>query len=51
MLISVTETRGHDRMLIATHDGQAVCFDETDVRAKMCIRDRWRKYAPTPTTW
>ena len=32
-LISVTETRGHDRMLIATHDGQAVCFDETDVRA------------------
>ena len=32
-LISVTETRGHDRMLIATHDGQAVCFDEMDVRA------------------
>ena len=32
-LISVTETRGHDRMLIATHDGQAVCFDEADVRA------------------
>ena len=32
-LISVTETRGHDRVLIATHDGQAVCFDETDVRA------------------
>ncbi len=32
-LISVVETRGHDRMLIATHDGQAVCFDETDVRA------------------
>ena len=32
-LISVTETRGHNRMLIATHDGQAVCFDETDVRA------------------
>ena len=32
-LISVTETRGHDRMIIATHDGQAVCFDETDVRA------------------
>ena len=32
-LISVTETRGLDRMLIATHDGQAVCFDETDVRA------------------
>ena len=32
-LISVTETRGHDRMLIATHDGHAVSFDETDVRA------------------
>ena len=32
-LISVVETRGHDRMLIATHDGQAVCFEETDVRA------------------
>ena len=32
-LISVTETRGHDRVIIATHDGQAVCFDETDVRA------------------
>ena len=32
-LISVTETRGHDRVLIATHDGQAVCFDEADVRA------------------
>ena len=32
-LISVVETRGYDRVLIATHDGQAVCFDETDVRA------------------
>ena len=32
-LLSVVETRGHDRVLIATHDGQAVCFDETDVRA------------------
>ena len=32
-LISVVETRGHDRVLIATHDGQAVCFDEKDVRA------------------
>ena len=32
-LISVVETQGHDRVLIATHDGQAVCFDETDVRA------------------
>ncbi len=31
-LISVVETRGNDRVLIATHDGQAVCFDETDVR-------------------
>ena len=32
-LIDVLETHGSDRMLIATHDGQAVCFDETDVRA------------------
>ena len=32
-LISVFETRGSDRVLIATHDGQAVCFDETDVRS------------------
>ena len=32
-LISVQETHGSDRILIATHDGQAVCFDETDVRA------------------
>ena len=32
-LISVTETRGHDRMLIATKASQAVCSDETDVRA------------------
>ena len=32
-LISVVETRGHDRVFIATHDGQAVCFDEDDVRA------------------
>ncbi len=32
-LISVVETNGSDRVLIATHDGQAVCFDETDVRA------------------
>ena len=31
-LISVVETRGSDRVLIATHDGQAVCFDESDVR-------------------
>ena len=32
-LISVQETDGSQRILIATHDGQAVCFDETDVRA------------------
>ena len=32
-LIDVLETHGNDRILIATHDGQAVCFDETDVRA------------------
>ena len=32
-LIDVLETHGSDRILIATHDGQAVCFDETDVRA------------------
>ena len=32
-LINVQETHGSDRILIATHDGQAVCFDETDVRA------------------
>ncbi len=32
-LISVLETHGSDRILIATHDGQAVCFDEDDVRA------------------
>ena len=32
-LIEVLETHGSDRILIATHDGQAVCFDETDVRA------------------
>ena len=32
-LISVVETNGHDRVLLATHDGQAACFDATDVRA------------------
>ena len=32
-LIDVLETHGSDQILIATHDGQAVCFDETDVRA------------------
>ncbi len=32
-LVSVRETDGNQRILIATHDGMAVCFDETDVRA------------------
>ncbi len=31
-LISVRETDGQQNILIATHDGQAVCFDENDVR-------------------
>ena len=31
-LISVRETDGTRNILIATHDGQAVCFDENDVR-------------------
>ncbi|MGI5962322.1 MAG: DNA gyrase subunit A [Lawsonibacter sp.] len=31
-LISVRETDGTKKILIATHDGQAVCFDENDVR-------------------
>ena len=31
-LIEVKETDGNCRILIATHDGQAVCFDENDVR-------------------
>ena len=31
-LITVRETDGCQKILIATHDGQAVCFDETDVR-------------------
>ena len=31
--INVQETDGSQRILIATHDGQVVCFDETDVRA------------------
>ncbi len=31
-LISVRETDGQMKILIATHDGSAVCFDETDVR-------------------
>ncbi|MGM9663091.1 MAG: DNA gyrase C-terminal beta-propeller domain-containing protein, partial [Oscillospiraceae bacterium] len=32
-LISVLETDGEQKILIATHDGMAVCFDENDVRA------------------
>ncbi|MBC5747647.1 DNA gyrase subunit A [Dysosmobacter sp. NSJ-60] len=31
-LITVRETDGAQKILIATHDGQAVCFDENDVR-------------------
>ena len=31
-LISVRETDGTQKILIATHEGQAVCFDENDVR-------------------
>ena len=31
-LISVRETDGKQKILIATHDGMAVCFDENDVR-------------------
>ena len=31
-LISVRETDGTQKILIATHDGMAVCFDENDVR-------------------
>ena len=31
-LITVRETDGTRKILIATHDGQAVCFDENDVR-------------------
>ena len=32
-LIEVKETNGTQRILIATHDGMACCFDENDVRA------------------
>ncbi len=32
-LIAVHETAGSDRMLLATRNGMAVCFEETDVRA------------------
>ena len=31
-LITVRETDGKQKLLIATHDGMAVCFDENDVR-------------------
>ena len=31
-LISVRETDGTRKILVATHDGQAICFDENDVR-------------------
>ncbi len=31
-LVSVRETDGEMKILIATHDGMAVCFDENDVR-------------------
>ena len=31
-LIAVRETDGKQNLLIATHDGMAVCFDENDVR-------------------
>ncbi len=32
-LVSVLETDGQSRILIATYDGMAVCFDENDVRS------------------
>ena len=31
-LISVRETDGQQKILIATHDGKAICFDESDLR-------------------
>ena len=31
-LVTVIETNGQQNILIATHDGMAVCFDENDVR-------------------
>jgi len=31
-LVTVRETDGTRKIIIATHDGQAVCFDENDVR-------------------
>ena len=33
VLITVCETAGEDNILIATKDGYAICFNETDVRA------------------
>ena len=33
-LVCVLETDGAQKILIATHDGMAVCFDEQDVRPK-----------------
>ena len=32
-LVCVRETDGNTKILIATHDGMAVCFDENDVRS------------------
>ena len=32
-LISVLQTTGEDKILLATHDGMAICFAETDARA------------------
>ena len=31
-LISVMKTTGHDRIILATRQGMAICFDENDVR-------------------
>ena len=31
-LISVRKTNGEENILIATHDGMAICFSETDIR-------------------
>ena len=32
-LIAVLQTSGQDKILLATHDGMAICFDENDARA------------------
>ena len=32
-LITVLQTGGEDKILLATHDGMAICFNETDARA------------------